>query len=97
MFKIVAVVCFLNIQPNTNLCLYNAQIGRQIEDWETCNQLVDKIVERVDLPFKDKDVAAAFSCLIFFNLLLLQIYNYDNTLLVLRRVGRVVECTSLEN
>ena len=62
MFKIVAVVCFLNIQPNTNLCLYNAQIGREIEDWETCNQLVDKIVERVDQPFKDKDVAAAFSC-----------------------------------
>ena len=42
--------------------LYNAQIGREIEDWETCNQLVDKIVERVDQPFKDKDVAAAFSC-----------------------------------
>jgi len=62
MFKIIAVVCFLNVQQNTNLCLYNAQIGREIEDWETCNELVDKIVKTVDQPFKDKDVAAMFSC-----------------------------------
>ncbi len=62
MFKIVAVVCFLNIQPNTNLCLYNAQLGREVDNWETCNKLVDRIVELVDQPFKDKDVAAAFSC-----------------------------------
>ena len=62
MFKIVAVVCFLNIQPNTNLCLYNAHWGKEIDSWETCNKLVDKIVEAVDQPFKDKDVAAAFSC-----------------------------------
>ncbi len=62
MFKIIAVVCFLNVQPNTNFCLYQAELGKEVEDWETCNELVDKIVETVDQPFKDKDVAAMFSC-----------------------------------
>ena len=62
MFKIIAVVCFLNIQPNTNFCLYQSELGKEVEDWETCNELVDKIVEVVDQPFKDKDVAAMFSC-----------------------------------
>ena len=62
MFKIIAVVCFLNVQPNTNFCLYQAELGKRVDDWETCNELVDKIVEVVDQPFKDKDVAAMFSC-----------------------------------
>ena len=62
MFKIMAVVCFLNIQPDTNLCVYRAELGTEIEDWETCNELVDKIVNIVDQPFKDKNIAAAFSC-----------------------------------
>jgi len=62
MFKVVAVICFLNIQPSTNLCFYRAELGMEIEDWETCNELVDTIVNTVDQPFKDNNVAAAFSC-----------------------------------
>jgi len=62
MFKIMAVICFLNIQPNTNICLYRAELGMEIEDWETCNRLIDTIVDVVDEPFKQKNVAAAFSC-----------------------------------
>ena len=62
MFKIMAVICFLNIQPNTNICLYRAELGMEIEDWETCNRLVDNIADAVDEPFKEKNVAAAFSC-----------------------------------
>tara|TARA_Y100000592_G_scaffold12512_1_gene17571 strand:+ start:404 stop:622 length:219 start_codon:yes stop_codon:yes gene_type:complete len=62
MFKIIAVVCFLNIQADTNLCFYNAEIGKELNSLENCNRLIDQIVARVDQPFKDKNVAAMFSC-----------------------------------
>jgi hypothetical protein len=62
MFKIVAVICFINIYPGTNMCFYNAEAPYQIKTFEACNQLIDTIVPTIDQPLKDKNVAIYFNC-----------------------------------
>lgn len=65
MFKVIAVICFVNIHPGTNMCFYNAEVPAQLETIEACNQFIDILVPKIDQPLKDKDVAIFFNCLKF--------------------------------
>ena len=63
MFKMIAVLCFLHINPTQHFCLANADVRGVYDSFEECNTAIDKLVLSIDQPMKQRLVAIQFTCI----------------------------------
>ena len=62
MWYIYTVICIVNIslQP---FCVYGGKLPINFTDYQTCDMIIDDIVETVDSELKQKEISLFMKCL----------------------------------